>query len=353
MKNLLQSVSYNLFIVIFIILVFSCSNEEDLKKDTPQEPDTWIVQANFDQSLHKVQFISDDIGFALGETKIYKTTDAGKSWSAIPNLAATTILDMHVVNENVIGVLHVAAGERKLAITTNGGNIWTLKTTPSQTVTKIYFISSTIGFAWNFVPSFNVYDSEFESYRTADGGATWTKMKNTSDQVINPVNFLFTSTMDGYASFGDFNPYLYTTTDGGITWNQGSYFNGLITSIKGQENDLCLISKGLGGDEINISSDAITWEYIGPNPYGGAGLGAIGLKNDLIFYVDGRTKILKYIIGASSFFTAEVLPTIRTGSNTSYDINDIILTDNYAYAVGSRPDATGGEKSGFVLKYKQ
>lgn len=346
----MNKISWRIIYVCFLMCIaFSCV--EDIQEE--QNSDSWIIQANLGQPLYKVKFLKDDVGFVQGETSIFKTTNAGKKWNALPNLSVNRIIDMYVLSEDAISALVEVENQVKLAVTSNAGSTWALVATPSQTVTKIYFISSTIGFAWNFVPSFNIYDSEFESYRTADGGATWTKMKNTSDQVINPVNFLFTSTTNGYASFGDFNPYLYTTTDGGITWSQGSYLNGLITSIKGQENDLCLISYGSGGDLIYIPANESNWTYIGPNPYGIIGNGKIDRRNDLIFYVDAATRILHYTVNVSSYFELDELPEIRSGANTLYRINDIMVTNQYAFAVGNRPDAIAGEKAGFVLRYKQ
>jgi hypothetical protein len=108
------------FFALLFSLITSCTDEDPVTKESEQEPDTWIVLANLDQELNKVQFISDEIGFVLGETSIFKTTDGGKNWSELPNPSGTSapIVDMHAIDQNTIVALVGPEDNREWANTT-------------------------------------------------------------------------------------------------------------------------------------------------------------------------------------------------------------------------------------------
>jgi hypothetical protein len=346
-----------LILVAFQLVFYSCSEDEDVLKDQEleQKPDTWIIVADLGEELTKVQFVNDEIGFALGQQSIFKTTNGGKSWNALPNIpTGSSIVDIHVVNETVIVAIVATSAGLKLATTINSATSWILTTAPSETVNKTYFVSSTVGFAWRLEYEIGRGDEAiFESYRTGDGGTSWTKMKRTTDEIINPINFLFSSATTGYATHYS---RILKTEDGGLTWQNGTLLTDILTSLTGTPGNFCLLKSTPWNDEIYISSDAITWEYIGPNPYGIGGGGSLDRNGNLIFYREefgDHDRILKNSTSTPNVFQLETLPEIRTGDNTAYQLTDITITDSYGFAVGSRPNATANEKPGFVLRYKR
>ncbi len=136
-------------------------------------------------------------------TEILKTTNRGNNWSVIP----LTIFcdDVSILNKDTMLVVNSNPPEGGVYRSTNGGYnwqyIWTSGT--SGNPSKIYMVNNNLGFT--------CIDSQHpESYRTIDGGFTWSN--------FNDSNFVGIDFLDSLTGWKGSHRGIQKTTDGGLTW---------------------------------------------------------------------------------------------------------------------------------------
>src|SRR5688572_9239945 len=89
----------------------------------------------------------------------------------------------------------------------------------------IYFLDANIGFVCGDDP-FNSTQKYARIYRTSNGGTSWTKVFEVNDPPFPSAgthslhSIFFTSPSNGWCVGGKdgTNPFICTTTDGGLTW---------------------------------------------------------------------------------------------------------------------------------------
>jgi len=159
----------------------------------------------------KIKFLSKDIGYCIApyEGRLFKTTDAGNSWS-------DQISNGHWFNQMFFAdslngwVIEppVCEGDYIVYRTSNGGETWD-DSTHFNYIDGIYFLDSKTG--W-IVANYNGL------YKTTNGGRDWEISAQLGDFI--PKQLWFISESQGYM-IANSNIYwagLYQTYDGGITW---------------------------------------------------------------------------------------------------------------------------------------
>ncbi|GAB4036123.1 hypothetical protein GCM10028809_47320 [Spirosoma gilvum] len=138
--------------------------------------------------------------------KIYRTDDAGNSWTLLPTANFTGVPKVSFVTPE-LGFITGKEGNLSGQIyrTTNGGQSWMLLShaisVASDIATRLKFISPTVGF---------VYD--YATHITRDGGKTWRTMSNLPSGLANGSDMFFLDSLTGY------NTNTLRTSDGGNTW---------------------------------------------------------------------------------------------------------------------------------------
>ncbi len=182
----------------------------------------------------------------LDQLILYKSTDEGDTWEQI-SININDILDsneveiistsnyksgMEFVNES-IGFMYfdVFTTENYLysmsLLTSDGGHNWDYIRVETdgngplngyETVDNVYFVNKNIGFAF--------LHSNYDLYRTSDGGTTWTNIPNSSlglDSDYAFREFHFINEMEGWLTGGVCcnNPgnFILHTLDAGESWN--------------------------------------------------------------------------------------------------------------------------------------
>lgn len=166
--------------------------------------ESWFEIASVsDAYFYKLQFLTEQTGYALAGERIYKTTNGGQSWSAPVYISTVySISDFHFINETD-GFAAGAFGA--FAKTTDGGATWTTSVSPfSSGLYTVWFISSTTGF---------VAGLSNQIGKTTDGGATWSETTLASATAFNEIQF---SGNTGIAA--GFFGMIYRTTNAGQTW---------------------------------------------------------------------------------------------------------------------------------------
>ena len=162
--------------------------------------DTVVVA---DASISDVFFVSATTAYAAGNS-IWKTTDAGSSWTKLYDFNVTDRYEsLHFINDKTGWVIR----KDGLYKTSNGGLAWQA----INTGTTIKFEGYHIVF---FPDETHGYISDSYSVaRTNDGGLSWTK-SYTGDLVFHDIHFI--SANLGYITD---KTRILKTIDGGITWN--------------------------------------------------------------------------------------------------------------------------------------
>jgi len=251
----------------------------------------WVLHEKFSQyDLKAVQVISGDDVVVVDEvSQVYKSTDAGTTWSAAgvapPNLDAEDLDFSNLQDGWVIGGGSIG---NVLFHTTDGGNTWTAasgfggayvavdvegSTIWAQNVGGTYFRSTDNGINWiqGELPGSNyqISDIEFldenigysvgwwgEAFRTNDGGINWEILPtpNTNDKFTDiyliGANELWVSTTNDVA---------YYSATAGQSWSVmdiGSNGFGTFSSIAAVP----------GGDAWAVGSQGYIEHFTGPPP---------------------------------------------------------------------------------------
>ncbi len=166
--------------------------------------------------FNAIEFADANTGYAAGTSgKIIKTTDAGVTWALLTFPSTSTINDIKVIDANTV---IAAVGATSTYRTTDGGATWTAVNL-GYTVGTIYdleFYNGLYGLAAGYNSPSAIVSL------TTDGGATWTAVPslasftgvtNLRAAVIKDVNTWWLADLNGNIAF---------TKDAGLTWTQAN-----------------------------------------------------------------------------------------------------------------------------------
>jgi photosystem II stability/assembly factor-like uncharacterized protein len=190
-----------------------------------------------DQYWADFTFVTPTIGWAMVANPrkpqywIFRTTDGAKTWQQ--QLAAENpdrpYVNAFFGNSRPFQFFNVTQGvafirARDVYITSHAGRDWTKVNLPPYNIESLTFSDLSHGWLLGWTqPDANspIYHLE----QTTDGGITWTALpspamaKKTRGFVITGLKFR--TPTEGYASGTDIDqPSVYTTKDGGVTWQQ-------------------------------------------------------------------------------------------------------------------------------------
>ncbi len=176
--------------------------------------------ARFIQDETSLRFLDENLGFALTDERLFRTTTGGTTWKNVFTLPAgqgfpTRNATYHFFDQNNGCILTTNANTTdRLHKTTNGGTSWTETSLPFH-VLQYQFLSPNAG----YVLAANGTD-KYPMYRTRDGGLTWDTLrvvdKHNPTRFIYPSNLYFLNQNLGWV--WGYSGILYKTTDGGNTW---------------------------------------------------------------------------------------------------------------------------------------
>jgi photosystem II stability/assembly factor-like uncharacterized protein len=286
---------------------------------------TWQIE-------HIVDNNDDDASAALIDTSraikvgqaggIYYTSNQGNTWSQVNSqileLSAGRGLTFSTTAEGF------ALSQTGIYRTTNAGFDWNKEFTTTSTVTGILFPNSTLGYA---------YGNGFIS-RTIDSGATWTTIS--PPNIGSVASMSFSSSANGVLLKSPAT--LMITTDSGSSWNQlqcPSYPPNSLTNVTILGLDTLIL---LGGDEVFFSTnqgaewDSTTLPYIGNNmSFTSSGIGWIvgtvtlsgqRLGSGILFSTDlGATWATQYLDTTHLDFAGQKLIAIYDQSNAIASIS--------------------------------
>lgn len=205
----------------------------------------------FQGNIWDIAFRNSVNGCALGDQTVWKTTDAGVSWTPTIPLAfrpefkalalfgddgiiiGDAIGDVHwTVHPDSLWNINEGTGDPVIAIEAVDRDHWVVltpsvvrSTTDGGKTFHEFTPENSAGFSSLDITDaslMHVTEYTYKVWRSTDGGATWSKLPGPRFEfgILHDVRFVSPDT--GFvASWYPWN--LFTTTDGGATWTTGQY----------------------------------------------------------------------------------------------------------------------------------
>jgi photosystem II stability/assembly factor-like uncharacterized protein len=233
-------------------------------------------------------FVTPSLGWALvTETtglvprfSVLRTSDAARHWKRqfVRQLNLIT-LDLFMVRFFDPSHGFIAVGDpAEIYRTSDGGTQWTLVKTPNYLFSSFVPADALHGWllGWTGPPDQMVPDL----LSTSDGGDTWTALPRSLPQANGPVgyrsaNLTFRSPREGWFGASAAQPTVYSSVDGGASWQPHMLPNSL-------DPNLCT-----GGKPLPPGAQAQLMTYAEPLP----GHGVVVLTNDYCGHVEGHTSL--------------------------------------------------------------
>ncbi len=153
-------------------------------------------------------FNNGDIGFAVHNEAILRTTNRGQSWAPALYTPEELLSKLSFPSATTI----YACGGVQIFKSTNGGSSWTdISFNPyfgNQRFNNIFFTSNTSGYVTESAQS--------KIYRTTDGGVSWNKMNNDTLIPVYANDLYFTNDSTGFVASDLYQ--VDKTSDYGKTW---------------------------------------------------------------------------------------------------------------------------------------
>lgn len=270
--------------------------------------------------LTDVRFQSDTEGFAVGFSKILKTTDGGTNWST--SYTCNYFLEGIEFTQNKIHVIghDSQSGESKILFSSDNGGSWSELTLPQAGILNdICFATNLIGYAMG---------TQGTLLKTVDGGISWNVHGTGVSSMIQALYFFDEN--HGFAAGGFSGGYIFETTDGGATWTEisvaaSSFLQG-ITFV----NTAIGYVVGWDGDIFKTTNGGITWLQQTPvQVYGNMDVQFIDQSTGYIVGGGANSaEIQKTTDGGNSWFSQS--PTVNQGLVALH-----FPSPNVGYAVGA------------------
>jgi len=242
--------------------------------------------------LNAIYFINEEEGFATGNGgRILKTVDGGKSWTQYSNEYRN--VNQITFTDNNTGYFL----SKKIYKTTDAGNTWTPLNTGVVDYDYHYF-SYKMGHFFDSDNFIIVADDGYISVvlKTEDGGATFKKL-NIYLHFEEASSLFFLNKSTGYVSCydGAYSNGLYKTSDGGQNWSLISSLSFTQTYFRNELNGFGLRY----GNLYSTSDGGATWTMIN-DTYGD--LNQMQFVNDTTAYIAGEfNMVLKTTDGGKNW----------------------------------------------------
>jgi len=243
-------------------------------------------------NIFDVEFINQNIGFATGIGKIYKTTNAGENWAESP---ASLLNNDYIASVSVFSGTTAWAASRTFGWifkTTNAGGNWLCITNGTQKdIYSISFPSQLTGYAVSYADYAPIL-------KTTNGGSFWVNIFN---GFIKPRSVFFKSSLTGWIT-GDEGK-IYKTTNGGNNWTY--QYTGTTSPI--------IFSYFI--------SESIGWAIRGGSPYGIYKTIDGGQTWNIQFSTTEAINSIHFITETSGWFAGSYIYKTSNGGNNWNKIN--------------------------------
>jgi photosystem II stability/assembly factor-like uncharacterized protein len=317
----MMTISKNIFIlcVLMLPIYYGCS-----KNSSPDEPpvavDTlgagWKKISVPDINFNDIFFITNNTGFAVAGSDIFKSSDGGNNWQPVYH-SPNGFVNIAMGNEsNIVFVTYTS----KIIFTKDGGNSFDSVTIMSDVINDAYFGNAT-----------TVYAVGKSFWKSTNAGSTWTKLYDFPSMGYKSLHFL-TDQIGWMAGTGG----VFKTTNGGVTWEQktvapGFDFSSSVGSVYFIDGNTGYISDG---------------SHIGKTTNGGTSWSRI-------FTANSPYQDLHFVSATTGYFTDSkyIYKTIDGGTTWNKEValqNKTIIELHFTDATHGWACGTGG----VILKFQ-
>jgi photosystem II stability/assembly factor-like uncharacterized protein len=186
--------------------------DKDSVEWTEDSGQTWSKPVSFGENISQrsLVFVNRDLGWVLGEQKVMKTDDRGRSWTAEDELMGLGLQFPTSLDRDHIWL---AGTQGSIARSNDGGKHWSVSHDLPKNITAIFFISPMLG--W-------VVGENGLIARTEDAGLHWRKQEvalpydENRKQNLDLLDVFFIDQNTGWICGN--NGLILRTTDGGSSW---------------------------------------------------------------------------------------------------------------------------------------
>ena len=221
---------------------------EDQIYKTTDSGNNWVkLISPYSEAASSFAFINPDTGYIVGDSSVYfKTVNGGLSWETVSNVVDNPFFSIYFLSDSI----GFALGENFYA-TRNGGQSWIKKSSISSFNfgACIFFTDSLNGYLF---PGNNL-ESTTVIMKTIDGGSSWSNiiLDSTGTHHVNSIFFINKNI--GFIGTSDHNTGgFYYTNNGGLNWSFDST-NYAITVINFPNSNI--------GYAIGYSANGIIYKY--------------------------------------------------------------------------------------------
>jgi photosystem II stability/assembly factor-like uncharacterized protein len=161
--------------------------------------------------LDKIQFVNDQIGWIIdnSDSTILKTINGGKTWTKYKTETSMWLQSLFFLNENLGWAVGNYQGINNIQKTIDGGETWVPQNAVYADISSVFFINDNIGWVCGFDNLLRVS----VIFKTTDGGKSWYKQNCPIKNEWNLSDIFFSNENTGWAVG---NGIIKTTNGGGI-----------------------------------------------------------------------------------------------------------------------------------------
>lgn len=224
--------------------------------------------------LHLTSFTASG---SYSNSFLVRSIDGGATWRQITNPAEFKVYIFQFLDA-LNG--YVSSPDGKLYITNDGGLNWTeMASFPLGNIYSFNFLNRTTGWL----------SSGFTLYKTTNGGVRW---DSTSGFTSYITKLSFLSDSIGFFIYGAGETYLYKTTNGGSTWSYLTSFRELNYKVI---DELNIYKTNVYGQTYHSTDGGINWTYVSTEEVSNATHLDVINKRTLIFSNSYRNTIGRLI----------------------------------------------------------
>jgi len=168
---------------------------------------TWNTSPN---DIYSFDFIDSQIGLGVSANGIYKTTDAGLTFTIVKTGAAESV--KYLSSTVVVGIV-----DSMFVRSTDGGENWTTGNTADGR-NNLVKVSNDIVLAWGRAGTFTDYDDRV--FRSTDAGQTWDDLGEIMNVSAYSGSLAFSVTSPLNISSTDGAGNMFHSIDAGLNWSQ-------------------------------------------------------------------------------------------------------------------------------------
>lgn len=258
----------------------------------------WITRKiNPGNKFHCVEYCgAKNLLIGAGNGDIYRSEDAGITWNKVTALASA----IYSIASSKTGMCMAVGANGMIAISMDNGQTWDPTPTQAENTKTLRRVSHVSDSTWIIAG-----DTSYVA-RTKDNGATWTPAPldpAITQKIYYPLALAFNSNKTGLLiGWNNYLPaaFIYTTSDGGATWQSGENTLGdpasqllFVSDVKFPDSSLNAVSSGYSTriSSIRLIPDSLPYLY--------------ERREVISRYMTGyeNTPVMHVPASASSFFT--------------------------------------------------